>query len=115
MKAKRYAVSVQYGAGHHFFMGYHDALPEAVDQATVIGETRIRDYDNRKGRRGVRPRVMVWEQVLPPVTTRTISHDVEVLNGSEFMERAPAREDNPKPTHHVTLEVISDGALAGNS
>lgn len=126
MKAKRYAVSVQYGAGHHFFMGYHDALPEAVDQAVVIGETRIKDYDNRKGRRGVRPRVMVWEQV--DVTTALnyegpdegkpetlVAPDVEVLNGSEFMERPSAREDNPKPAHHVTLEVIADGALAGNS
>lgn len=113
MKAKRYAVSVQYGAGHHFFMGYHDALPEAVDQATVIGETRIKDYDNRKGRRGVRPRVMVWEQV--DAASLFARPDVEILNGSEFMERAPAREDNPKPSHHVTLEVISDGALAGVS
>lgn len=113
MKAKRYAVSVQYGAGYHFFRGYHDSLPEAVDQATVIEETTVKPYDSKKGRRGVRPRVMIWEQV----DMTRFGTEVEVLNGSEFMGR-PSDRELPPHTHStgaVTLEVIADGALAGNS
>jgi hypothetical protein len=89
MKAKRYAVTVQYGAGYHFFRGYHDSLLEADTQAKQIIGTTVAQYDKKTGRRGVRPRVMIWAQVDLPTY---VSPEIEVLNGSEFIGNPNSRE-----------------------
>jgi hypothetical protein len=89
MKAKRYAVTVQYGAGYHFFRGYHDSLTDADTQAQLIRDTTVAQYNQKTGRRGVRPRVMIWTQVDRPVT---LQPEIEILNGSEFMGNPSSRE-----------------------
>lgn len=118
MKAKRYAVSVQYGGGFHFFRHYTDDAKEAFIKRDEVHRLTVGEYESRKGRRGVRPTVMVWERVEP---TPQVSPEIEILNGSEFMGNANSRVQEkanpPFQADHgdVTLEVIEGGALAGVS
>lgn len=127
MKAKRYAVSVQYGGGFHFFRHYTDDAKEAFIKRDEVHRLTVGEYESRKGRRGVRPTVMVWERVTPPTPMPVVGEpdyggvDIEILNGSEFMGNANSRVQEkanpPFQADHgdVTLEVIEGGALAGVS
>ena len=56
MKAKQYAVSIQYGGGYHYFAGYADTPGEA--RALANKRTPLK----RKGR-GAKPIVMIWSQI----------------------------------------------------
>lgn len=55
MKVKKYAISVQYGQGMHYFATYEDDYEEAIEIANRIQANRY-----KKGK-GAKPRTMIWE------------------------------------------------------
>lgn len=64
MKAKEFAVSVQYGGGHHFFIAYYDTYEEAANEAARAQTSRTAEYETRRKRGGPPPTVRVWRYVV---------------------------------------------------
>jgi len=60
-----FSVSVQWGRGHHYFVGHFVTEKEANSCA----EYEFSRLTRRTGKRGAKPRVLVWElqRVLPPI------------------------------------------------
>lgn len=56
MKAQRYAVSVQWGGGMHYFIGYSNGFDDAAKIADGFVDPRSND-------RGARPTVFIWKQI----------------------------------------------------
>ncbi len=51
MKVQRYAVSVQWGGGFHYFVKYFDSAPEAREFAKAWGT---------KKKKGAKPKTHIW-------------------------------------------------------
>jgi hypothetical protein len=63
MKVKRFAVSVQYGQGYHYFVKYDfETLPDAVKHAA-----RVQKGFRAIPRKGAKPKVHIWEHAGYPV------------------------------------------------
>lgn len=62
MKVDQYAVSVQHGEGHHYFLRYEPTQKEAEELAVcqIKGEIARRAARNNKG---AKPKVHVWRLV----------------------------------------------------
>jgi len=61
MKIRKYAISIQYGGGMHYFSTYYDALQEALNSADAI-RGRLEAEHTARGR-GAKPYIYVWERV----------------------------------------------------
>jgi len=59
MKIDKYAVSVQWGEGFHYFLNYF-ATPEA---ATYAAKTHENYLKARQGKRGAKPKTYIWKLV----------------------------------------------------
>lgn len=111
MKAKNFAVTVQYGGGFHNFPfnAYADTEGEALARAASLNADLQRGYNYRTGRRGVRPRVMVWKQVeVPQVAFDRLAGDT---SNSQPVDNL-AIDLGGKP--EVVLQRLPLGALEGD-
>ena len=59
MKIRKYAVSVQWGAGHHYFLHFY----ATQEEAQVAAERHLQMLKQRQNKRGAKPHSMVWELV----------------------------------------------------
>ena len=59
MKAAKYAFSVQWGSGHHYFLRTDDDIEKVSHWATSQAEMLRR----RQGKRGAKPTVHVWKKL----------------------------------------------------
>lgn len=115
MKAKTYAITVQFGGGFHLFRGYEDTESAALEFAKRIDAIGQASYNSRTGRRGVRPRVMVWKQVpLPPAAFSPEAakelDGLEALNSQQVDNIAVDLGGKPD----VILQRLPLGALEGD-
>lgn len=60
MKVKRYAVSIQWGQGQHYFVRTDI---DTLSIAAAERETRVRALARRKSRHNLVPSVYIWERV----------------------------------------------------
>ena len=58
MKALKYAVSIQWGEGFHYFSYYSNSIEEA---SRVAHETSVRLKSQQANKRGAKPKVFLWE------------------------------------------------------
>lgn len=58
-RAGDFAVSIQWGAGMHYFMGYTDSRQEAL----ACADTLYRAFLSRHEKRGAIPEVNIWQRV----------------------------------------------------
>lgn len=61
LKAGKFAVSVQWGHGHHYFLSYPDSIHAAMGSRLAV-QTRLNEEWEARGR-GAKPHVHVWQQV----------------------------------------------------
>lgn len=93
MKAKLYAVTVQYGAGFHYFVHYSDSLEDATRVRNEQVNAVVKPWEERRGKKGTRPRVMLWKRI---------------------DEGEGATRTEPVLIGHSLIEPLSGGALEGN-
>ena len=62
MKALEFAVVVQWGGGHIYFLSFHETGEEAQLAANRT-EIRENNKHNSRRRRGAKPSVMVWRKL----------------------------------------------------
>lgn len=61
MKAKKFAVAVQWGAGHAYFLSYYDSEVIAMKVAEEIAKDLIKKRNAKPTKkRGTTPTVYVW-------------------------------------------------------
>jgi hypothetical protein len=58
-REKRFAISVQYGSGYHYFRSYHDEDPTKLAE---FEQELLNKAHKARGNRGAKPHVMVWER-----------------------------------------------------
>ena len=67
MIAGQYAVSIQWGAGHHYFVWTGDSSEKALS----IGAGYQATFAAKRPRHNLKPAVYVWSKMLlPPVTSK---------------------------------------------
>lgn len=62
MKIERYAVSVQWGGGYHYFVSYHEDLKGASASAIIVQTKEDRNFAKRKNK-GAKPQTHIWENI----------------------------------------------------
>lgn len=70
MKPSKYMLSVQWGSGHHYFLGTTYTTKETVKTAQSVTQEELTTRSNRTSKRGARPTVYAWEQI-----TREVSQE----------------------------------------
>lgn len=66
MKAKEFAVVVQWGAGHIYFLSFYSVLEHAQKAADMHAKLLT---GRTHSKRGAKPAVMVWRRLTTGVTT----------------------------------------------
>lgn len=120
MKAKTYAVTVQYGGGFHNFPfdAYADTESEAIARAVRLNADLQRHYDSRTGRRGVRPRVMVWKQIeVPRDEVPSVDTSAQVAatpSDTSISQQVDNLAVDLAAGHSMILQRLPLGALEGD-
>lgn len=66
MKPARFAVSVQYGAGYHYFLNYRETYEEAEHMRKTHQARLDLEFKSRPGpRKGAKGIAYVWEMKAP--------------------------------------------------
>ena len=61
MKIDKFAVSIQWGSGYHYFMGYYSDEAQAQSAADEAVEGIKKDRAKKKGSKGATPHGFIWE------------------------------------------------------